>query len=102
MAQLDFCTGLLQICLTSRIAASDTIAVSLTYTIYHILSSPKVWERLRHEVRSNFPTAEEMTGQSLAQLPYLDAVIHEGIAVYGFISWSRHSFTSRWTDQFGS
>ena len=71
--------------MTYRIAASDTIAVSLTYTIYHILSNRKVWERLCHEIRSNFPTAEEMTGQWLAHLPYLDAVIHEGIAFYVFI-----------------
>jgi len=65
--------------LTFSIAASDTVAVSLTYTMYHILSNPKVWNRLRDEIRSSFQSIEEMTGQSLAHLPYLDAVIHEGI-----------------------
>jgi len=70
-----------QIYLTSRIAASDTVAISLTYSIYHILANPKVWEQLRHEIHSNFTTAEELTGQTLAHLPHLDAVIREGISL---------------------
>jgi cytochrome P450 len=85
LIQLGSCMYRSQISLTSRIAASDTVAVSLTYTIYHLLANPKVWERLRQEIHSNFRTAEEMTGQGLARLPYLDAVIHEGTLVYVFI-----------------
>src|SRR5271169_2675576 len=61
------------------IAAADTTAVSLTFTIYHCLANLQVWQRLRDEIRAKFNTADEITGQSTASLEYLDAVIHEGI-----------------------
>jgi cytochrome P450 len=60
------------------IAAADTTAVSLTFTIYHCLANPRVWQKLRDEIRSKFNTAEEITGQSTSSLEYLEAVIHEG------------------------
>jgi cytochrome P450 len=59
-------------------AAADTTATSLTFILYHCLNSPGVWNRLCDEVRSRYEKEEEITGQSTANLPYLDAVIHEG------------------------
>ena len=63
----------------SSIAAADTTAVSLTFTIYHCLANPRVWQKLRDEIRAKFNTVEEITGQSTSSLEYLEAVIHEGI-----------------------
>jgi hypothetical protein len=45
------------------------------------LANPLVWQRLRDEIRGKFSNADEMTGQSTASLEYLDAVIHEGMAL---------------------
>ena len=53
--------------------------MSLTFTIYHCLANPRVWQKLRDEIRAKFNTAEEITGQSTSSLEYLEAVIHEGI-----------------------
>lgn len=60
-----------------RIAASDTTAIALTFALYYIVAVPGVWTRLSNEIRSKFHTLEEISGQSAATLPYLDAVIHE-------------------------
>ena len=67
--------------LTRRIAGANGNAVSLTFTLYYVLSTPRVWERLSREVQTRFKTIEEITGHSTAQLQYLDAVIHEGISI---------------------
>lgn len=68
--------------LSVRIAGANGNAVSLTFTLYYILSVPRVWERLSREIQTRFQTIEEITGQSTAQLQYLDAVINEGIALH--------------------
>ena len=41
------------------------------------MAIPKIWTRLRNEIRTKFNSDEEITGQSTATLPFLDAVIHE-------------------------
>ena len=61
----------------SRIAASDTTAIALTFAMYYIVAIPDVWNRLSDEIRSKFNAIDEITGQTTAVLPYLDAVIHE-------------------------
>jgi len=85
---IALCTGFMS---TNRcsgtngsIAAADTTAVSLTFTIYHCLANRRVWQRLRDEIRAEFSTADEITGRSTATLHYLDAVIHEGITAHFF------------------
>ena len=60
-----------------RLAASDTTAIALTFALYYIIAIPEVWTRLSEEIRSKFLALEEITGQSCATLPYLDAVINE-------------------------
>lgn len=61
-----------------RVAGADTTAVSLTFALYYIIAIPPVWKRLSDEIRSKFEKGEDITGQSTAQLIYLNAVIHEG------------------------
>jgi cytochrome P450 len=59
------------------IAASDTTAIALTFALYYITAIPEVWTRLSSEIRSKFISVDEIKGQSVTSLPYLDAVIHE-------------------------
>jgi len=64
-----FCSG----------AAATTTTVALTFTLYYILSIPRVWDRLSREIRSTFRTVEEINEQSISNLVFLDAVIREGL-----------------------
>ena len=54
------------------------MAASLTFTLYHCLNNREVWRRLSEDIRTKFTSADEITGQSTATLPFLDAVIREG------------------------
>src|SRR5271154_807234 len=65
----------------SRIAASDTTSVALTFLLYHLLANRQHWERLANEVRSAYASSSDICHSSLLKLSFLDAVIHE--------SWSR-------------
>ena len=68
-----------------RIAGAGTTAASMTFGLYYIVAIPRVWERLSQEIRHKFDKIEDITGQKTAQLPYLNAVIHESLLVPGFI-----------------
>jgi hypothetical protein len=72
--------------LTGSGAAATTTAVALTFTLYYIVSIPRVWDKLALEIRSSFKTKDEITGQSTASLVFLDAVIHECILLMSFIN----------------
>jgi cytochrome P450 len=61
----------------NRTAGADTTAVSMTFGLYYIIAIPRIWERLSREIRDKFDKIEDITGQATAQLPFLDAVIHE-------------------------
>lgn len=61
------------------IAGSNSLTTTLTGTTNYILNSPRVHAALVQEVRSAFPDGESITIQALSQLPYLNAVIEEGL-----------------------
>lgn len=63
--------------LTYSVAGADTTAVSMTFGMYYVISNRNVWDRLSLEIRSKFDKIEDISGQTTATLPYLDAVIHE-------------------------
>jgi len=42
------------------------------------VSDRKVWDRLSREIRTQFNSIEDITGQSTETLPFLNAVIFEG------------------------
>lgn len=67
--------------LNNSVAAADTTATSLSFIIYNCLNKRDVWERLTEEVHGRFKSAEEITDQAAATLPFLDAVIREGSAL---------------------
>ncbi|KAK2028153.1 cytochrome P450 [Colletotrichum zoysiae] len=67
------------------IAGSDTIAVVMRHTMLHILSSPIVYQKLKDEIRSAVRegkvAGEIITNAESKSLPYLQAVIAEGLRI---------------------
>lgn len=62
------------------VAGSGTTAVSLTYLVWAVLSSPDVQVKLEAEVGA---LVEGYTDIQLEALPYLSAVIEETLRLYG-------------------
>lgn len=67
---------------TLIIAGGETVATFMAATIYYLLKTPEVYQTLREEIRSRFPTYESINATSAQQLPYLQAVINEGLRIY--------------------
>ncbi|TGJ85024.1 hypothetical protein E0Z10_g3719 [Xylaria hypoxylon] len=69
---------------TLVIAGGETVATFLAATTYFLLRPENlaVWERLCQEIRGRFTSYEEITATSAQQLPYLQAVISEGLRIY--------------------
>ena len=61
------------------------------FTIYYTLATPGAWARLRDEIRSKFQSVEQITGQALATIPFLNALIYEGISFMFFPKFFRHT-----------
>ncbi|OQE05742.1 hypothetical protein PENVUL_c022G04779 [Penicillium vulpinum] len=63
------------------VAGSDTTSTALTVIIWHLLANPKTMEKLTAEIRANFDSADAIKYQALQGLPYLHAVIEEGLRI---------------------
>ncbi|KAH7407559.1 cytochrome P450 ClCP1 [Cadophora sp. MPI-SDFR-AT-0126] len=61
------------------VAGSETLTAALAGTINNLLSHPKEMERLAREVRSTFTSESEISGRTTKDLPYLKAVLQEGM-----------------------
>ena len=60
----------------------QTTANTLTHTAYRIMRSPEILEKLQAELDAAYPSADEPMSQvKLESLPYLTAVIHEGLRI---------------------
>ncbi|KAK7749836.1 hypothetical protein SLS53_000417 [Cytospora paraplurivora] len=64
------------------LAGSETTATCLAATTYHLLHNREVLTRLQEEIRSTFKSYGEIDAQSALPLPYLRAVILEGLRIY--------------------
>jgi aspirochlorine biosynthesis cytochrome P450 monooxygenase len=60
-------------------AGSEPVAMLLTGITFYLSRSAEMCERLTQEIRTSFATRDEMTLARLAELPYLNAVIREGL-----------------------
>ena len=60
-------------------ASSETIATALTGIFRELVQHPGVLQRLTTELRFNFSSDEEVNIASTTHLPYLNAVINEGL-----------------------
>ncbi|KAJ5475121.1 Cytochrome monooxygenase lcsI [Penicillium diatomitis] len=64
------------------IAGSETTATLLSGCVFLLCSHSEVMRRLVAEVRSSFVSADQITFESTAGLPYLGAVIEESLRMY--------------------
>ncbi|KAK7943027.1 cytochrome P450 [Apiospora aurea] len=63
------------------VAGSETTATALTGATYLLLENPETMARLTAEIKNRFETEDEITIQSTAELPYLNAVVQESLRV---------------------
>ncbi|KAH8996548.1 putative P450 monooxygenase [Lactarius hatsudake] len=64
-------------------AGSDTTAMAATTITYHVLHNPEVQQRLVKELRTAWPVLEEVPRyEVLEKLPYLTAVVKEGLRMF--------------------
>lgn len=64
------------------IAGSETTATMMSGTTFALLKHPEAMKKLCYEIRTVFHSEEEITFESASHLPYLQAVIHEGLRMY--------------------
>ncbi|CCF42021.1 cytochrome P40 monooxygenase [Colletotrichum higginsianum] len=67
---------------TLIMAGSETTATALTATIFYLLRNPDCLQKLAQEVRMSFNSAEQIKGDSVTGLPYLNGVIEEGLRLF--------------------
>ncbi|KAH7336568.1 cytochrome P450 monooxygenase-like protein [Rhexocercosporidium sp. MPI-PUGE-AT-0058] len=64
------------------IAGSETVATFLAGTTFYLLHNPRALERLTQEVRSAYESSSDINGDTTQPLPYLNAVISEGLRIF--------------------
>lgn len=69
------------------IAGGETVSTFLAATTYHLLSTSlqsqtSPYTKLCTEIRTRYSSLSEINAQSALQLPYLQAVINEGLRIY--------------------
>jgi cytochrome P450 len=64
------------------LAGSETTATALSAITYYLLRTPKVMQRLKEEIRTSFQSYNAIHSKSTLDLPYLGAVIAEGLRIY--------------------
>lgn len=67
---------------TLIIAGGETVATFLAATTFYLLKSPDSYLRAREEVRKRFANYDCINATFAQQLPYLQAVISEGLRIY--------------------
>lgn len=58
-------------------AGSETVAITLTAIIFHLVRAPDIQQQLTNEIRQEFSTERNITIKRVAVLPLLNAVISE-------------------------
>jgi cytochrome P450 len=68
--------------LQNSVAGTETTAGFLAGLFNQLLRNPGVLERLISEIREKFATEGEINYKELNKLPYLTAVIEEGLRIF--------------------
>ena len=63
-------------------AGSETTATALCGITYFLCRNSRAYEKLTHEIRSEFSEFNHISDRSTKNLPYLGAVIDEGLRLY--------------------
>ncbi|KAH8146325.1 uncharacterized protein LAJ45_09518 [Morchella importuna] len=64
------------------VAGSETTATFLSGTSFYLCRNPATYKKLVDEIRGAFSSYDEITGLATESLPYLKAVIDEGLRIY--------------------
>ena len=64
------------------IAGGETTSTFLASVTCFILETPEVYQRMRAEIRNTFNSYDEITASKAQSLPYLQAVISEGLRIH--------------------
>jgi cytochrome P450 len=65
------------------LGGTDTTAMTLSATTYHILANPSIFKKLKAELTQAIPDPDSLPVSSqIEALPYLTAVIEEGIRLH--------------------
>ncbi|EMF14032.1 cytochrome P450 [Sphaerulina musiva SO2202] len=67
---------------TLTIAGAETTATFLAATTYYLLKHPACLRQVQEEIRGKFSSYDEINATAARQLPYLQAVISEGLRIY--------------------
>jgi hypothetical protein len=73
------------ICQSNIGAGSDTTSITLSSVLYHLLKHPATYKRLQDEIDAGVAAgaiSDPITFKEAAQLPYLQAVIKEGLRLH--------------------
>jgi cytochrome P450 len=69
-------------------AGSETTATALTGTLNYLVNhSPDSLRKLENEIRSVFSSLDDITLDAVKSVPFLDAVIHEGLRLCPPVPW---------------
>ena len=61
-----------------RSAGSQTTGNTITAIFVYLLNHRSCYEQVKKEIREKFSTIADITTKSVRELPYLDAMLHEG------------------------
>ncbi|KAK3946263.1 putative cytochrome P450 [Diplogelasinospora grovesii] len=67
---------------TLVIAGGETTTTFLSSVNFYLLKNPGAYRRLTREIRERFARYEDINSTAAQQLPYLQAVINEGLRIY--------------------
>ncbi|KAK4693411.1 hypothetical protein P7C71_g3982, partial [Lecanoromycetidae sp. Uapishka_2] len=67
---------------TLVIAGGETTSTFLAATTYYLLQTPNVYARFQAEIRNAFNSYDDITAAAVQGLPYVQAVISEGLRMY--------------------
>ncbi|KAI9599258.1 cytochrome P450 [Syncephalis fuscata] len=64
------------------IAGTDTTALTITWTMYFLISNPEYYQRLADEIKSVYPDPNTRAShKDTLTMTYLDAVLHESMRI---------------------
>ncbi|RYP08988.1 hypothetical protein DL765_008605 [Monosporascus sp. GIB2] len=67
---------------TLVMAGGETTSTSMAAITFNLLKTPATMQRLKEEIRSRYKSLEEIDILSTGQIPYLQAVLKEGMRLY--------------------
>ncbi|KAK1830712.1 cytochrome P450 [Podospora conica] len=69
------------------IAGAETTGTALATATHYVMRDRVVLERLRGEIRERFSRVEDITPETTANLPYVNAVLNEALRVLPPVPW---------------